>query len=504
MTAQQQNNSPEVEISSSGRPSAVTSEGDPAKRVTFSLISHTNVGKTTLARTLLRRDVGDVLDHEHVTDLNQRHSMLEDDGYELVLWDTPGFGHTGRLLKRLEQSGKPLRWFATQLWDRITDRPLWCSQQAVLNVRDEADIVLYLVNAGTGPEDAGYVGPEMKLLSWIGKPVVVILNQTGTFTNPDAEARDEALWRNGLKEYDVVRDVVGLDAFGRCWVQEGELLELVAPLLPAEKQEIYSILRKAWRRDNLAVFDKAVAAMAQLLAGSVMDSVRVTEESLAQKFGIGRGAINDELAKAKEQLAARLAQRTFQETNELISLYGLDGQTAQKMADVAKENFGTPDKVNESVWSLIGGVATGASGGLIADILAGGFTFGGGVIGGAILGGAGAYALARGFNLAKGQKNHVRWSHEHFVEQVRLALLTYLAVAHFGRGRGSWEDSEHPEFWRAEVAKAVDIERPEIEKIWKSGADENARRDRVESSLAQVAKRSTSRVLGAIYPECKL
>jgi hypothetical protein len=479
-------------------------EGDPSKRVTFSLISHTNVGKTTLARTLLRRDVGDVLDHEHVTDLNQRHSMLEDDGHELVLWDTPGFGHTGRLLKRLEQSGKPLRWFATQLWDRITDRPLWCSQQAVLNVRDEADIVLYLVNAGTGPEDAGYVGPEMKLLSWIGKPVVVILNQTGSYGNPDAEARDEALWRDGLKQHEVVREVVGLDAFGRCWVQEGELLDLVDPFIPEQKKVVYATLRKAWLRENLAVFENAVASMARLLTGSVMDTVRVSEESLVQKFGIGRGPITLELTRAREQLADRLAQRTFEETNELIGLHGLDGQTAQQMADVAKENFGTPNQINESVWSLIGGVATGASGGLIADILAGGFTFGGGVIGGAILGGAGAYAMAKGYNLARGQKNQVRWSHEHFVEQVRMALLAYLAVAHFGRGRGSWEDSEHPEFWRAEVAKAVDEERPEIESIWKRGAEERARLESLEQALSNVMCRATRRVLEAIYPGCAL
>lgn len=36
--------------------------------VTLSLISHTNAGKTTLARTLLRRDVGEQGDQPHVTD----------------------------------------------------------------------------------------------------------------------------------------------------------------------------------------------------------------------------------------------------------------------------------------------------------------------------------------------------------------------------------------------------------------------------------------------------
>jgi hypothetical protein len=39
----------------------------PERTVDLSLISHTNVGKTTLARTLLRRDVGEVRDAEHVT-----------------------------------------------------------------------------------------------------------------------------------------------------------------------------------------------------------------------------------------------------------------------------------------------------------------------------------------------------------------------------------------------------------------------------------------------------
>ena len=39
------------------------------KRITLSLISHTNAGKTTLARTLLRRDIGEVLDQAHVTEV---------------------------------------------------------------------------------------------------------------------------------------------------------------------------------------------------------------------------------------------------------------------------------------------------------------------------------------------------------------------------------------------------------------------------------------------------
>ena len=35
--------------------------------VSLSLISHTNAGKTTLARTLLGRDIGEIRDAPHVT-----------------------------------------------------------------------------------------------------------------------------------------------------------------------------------------------------------------------------------------------------------------------------------------------------------------------------------------------------------------------------------------------------------------------------------------------------
>src|SRR4029450_10676429 len=90
--------------------------------VQVSLLSHTNVGKTSLARTLLREDIGEVGDRPHVTELAESHVLIESSqGDSLVLWDTPGFGDSGRLLKRLKHSGQPLGWLLSQVWDRFTD-----------------------------------------------------------------------------------------------------------------------------------------------------------------------------------------------------------------------------------------------------------------------------------------------------------------------------------------------------------------------------------------------
>ena len=130
--------------------------------VDLTLVSHTNAGKTTLARTLLGRDVGEVRDLPHVTDLAEAHVLLElPGGEQLRLWDTPGFGDSARLLQRLRMDANPLGWLLRETWDRWRDRPFWCSQQAVRAARDTSDVILYLANSAEDPRDAGYLAPEM-------------------------------------------------------------------------------------------------------------------------------------------------------------------------------------------------------------------------------------------------------------------------------------------------------------------------------------------------------
>ena len=159
--------------------------------VDISLLSHTNAGKTTIARTLLRQDIGEVADRPHVTELAESHVLIESGaGDALVLWDTPGFGDSARLLRRLRSAGNPFGWFLTQVWDRVTDRPFWCSQQAMRNARESSDVVLYVANAAEDPAAVGYVDAELEILGWIGKPILVLLNQLGTSPSPERVRAD--------------------------------------------------------------------------------------------------------------------------------------------------------------------------------------------------------------------------------------------------------------------------------------------------------------------------
>src|SRR5690606_4316089 len=235
--------------------------------ISLSLVSHTNAGKTTLARTLLASDVGIVRDEAHVTDEAESFLLARtpaDD--ELRLWDTPGFGDSHRLARRLERSDNPFGWLLGQVWDRLRDRPLYSSQQAIRNVREQADVVLYLVNASEDPAEAGYVEPEMRILDWIGKPVVVLLNQTGRPRPPDEEAAELARWRAATARSTAVREVIQLDAFARCWVQESTLLAAVGRQLPDTLRPAFERLHSHWMGVRRARFDTSMAELARRVA----------------------------------------------------------------------------------------------------------------------------------------------------------------------------------------------------------------------------------------------
>jgi hypothetical protein len=472
--------------------------------VNLSLISHTNAGKTTLARTLLGQDVGEVRDAPHVTEIATAYPMLRTgDGLALTLWDTPGFGDTARLLRRLRLAGNPIGWLLAQAWDRWRERPLWCSQQAVRNARDHADVVLYLVNSAEDPADAGYVDLEMQILEWIGKPVVLLLNQMGPPRQDGSSEREK--WQRHLQRFPIVREVLALDAFARCWVQEQVLLRRLAPLLPAGKQPAFERLAALWRENNQVRFDKAMQILARQLAHAACDRERLDSHGWQSRLGgmLGAGQQREQ-KRAMELLAQRLDAEIRAATDSLIALHGLQGKAAAEVLRRLREDFAASEPVKEGFAAMIGGLVSGAMGGLAADLAAGGLTFGGGMVAGGIVGALGASGVARAINLVRGeQQAAVRWSAEFFEGLVRSALLRYLAVTHFGRGRGNYAQSEHPAFWQDMVAAEVGSRRAEIHAIWQRGKTATGP-ETLSIPLAALLAGCAQRLLAALYPEAGL
>lgn len=458
-----------------------------ASSISLSLVSHTNAGKTTLARTLLGRDVGTVRDAPHVTEFAEGFTMLETpEGERLRLWDTPGFGDSLRLVKRLRAGGdpfaNPIGWFMSQVWDRWRDRPFWAAQQVLRNVRDEADVMLYLVNAAEAPEAAGFVAPEMDLLGWVGKPVIVLLNQLGAPRDAAVEEADIARWRSHLASFAPVRAVLAFDAFARCWVQELTLLRAVEEVLDGAPRGCMTRLRAAWQVERQATFEAAMQSLAASLAVLATDTQPLPEvggwgarlrgagAGLIAGIGksIGRAAADDTPAKqAQQALAQRLDAEVRDNTRALIRLHGLAGEAQGEILTRLATHYDLRLRLDEGKAAVWGGMLTGALAGLKADVLSGGLTLGGGLLAGGVLGALGAAGLARCVNLVRGNdRSWIAWNAEALDQMVEAALLRYLTVAHFGRGRGDWTQGESPPHWKELVGQALAPQRAALAALW--------------------------------------
>jgi hypothetical protein len=394
------------------------------------LISHTNVGKTSLARTLLREDVGEVVDATHTTLENRRH-VLETAGDDvLVLWDTPGFGDTARLKQRLEQSDRPLPALLAASWDRVTDRPLWCAQQAMVAVRDEADLVLYLVNASEDPEFATYIDLELSVLAWLDVPVLVLLNQLP----PDPRGRDRArlveAWRAAL-DRPPVRDVLALDAFQRIWIEEGRLLERIRDELPDAPAAALHRLLEHWRQRQRERFLDAVSALRDALADTVADREALGRGQPARLARLG----------ALRRLGERLAARTRALDVHLVTLEAIEGETLRAVETDLTATRAHGERPSPGTGAA-GGAMVGAGAGAALDLLFAGLTFG----------------IAWRWCWQAVDARTLGWSAAFVGDLAAEYASRWLAITHHGRARGAFEESALGS-WRAAVAEVRGTQR---------------------------------------------
>ena len=83
------------------------------------------------------------------------------------------------------------------------------------------------------------------------------------------------------------------------------------------------------------------------------------------------------------------------------------------------------------------------------------------------------------------------------------AVLRYLAVAHFGRGRGNYVESEAPAFWQTEVEQALAAQGGDLPALWRTVRAAPSLEAAIEPVNA-VVTRVLDATLARLYPGFKL
>ncbi|MCB1050990.1 MAG: DUF3482 domain-containing protein [Acidobacteria bacterium] len=390
------------------------------EQIVLSLISHTNLGKTSMARTLLRQDVGTVADQPHVTDQSTPYELMATEQLTVQIWDTPGFGSVKPLLDRLNQEKNFWGWLMHEVVDRLRNRPLFCSVEAARHVRSTSDVVLYLVQARETPADAGYLKMELKLLEALAKPLFLILNHTGD-DSEEVVGNQLQTWHKAFLPSPIYRGAMVLDSFCRHWSQEMALFEMVAPSINPNLQAAFSIWRMAYQNRESNREQQAASIIAALVCQAAGWQTTRAGRSDKQIFEEVSNELNFQLQKCVQ---------------ELVTLYGLDqeGQT-RIQAQIDDLDRGLYSPLSENKTGFWASVISGATGGLAADLAAGGMTFGGGFVLGALLGGLGGFGLAKASQWFVGSAK-LHWRPTFLFQYFSLILGYWMQVAHHGRARG--------------------------------------------------------------------
>ncbi len=148
--------------------------------INVAVVGHTNVGKTSLIRTLLRDDeFGLIDDAAGTTRYVEKSVVFADEKAILNLFDTPGFEDSSALLQTLEslsptvQKKSPVSLLQTMITQE-EKHPDFAQEIKILRQSINSDVLLYMIDVRE-PLLGKYLD-EVEVLSKAGKPILPVFN----------------------------------------------------------------------------------------------------------------------------------------------------------------------------------------------------------------------------------------------------------------------------------------------------------------------------------------
>lgn len=148
--------------------------------LSISIVGHTNTGKTSLMRTLLRDEYFGEIKNSAATTRHVESAILQSDNTELVkLYDTPGLEDASGILDWLENNTNNqldgIERIEKLLADAVVQNE-FAQEAKVLRQLLNSDAALYVIDARE-PVLARYKD-ELTILSWCSKPIMPVFNFT--------------------------------------------------------------------------------------------------------------------------------------------------------------------------------------------------------------------------------------------------------------------------------------------------------------------------------------
>lgn len=417
------------------------------------VVGHTNTGKTSLMRTLMRDvEFGQVSDRPATT----RHvegATLNVRGQPVVeLYDTPGLEDSIALLDHLDAlRGDDRRIDGPELIRRFLNDPQsnpggrFTQEAKAIRQLTAGHVALYLIDARD--RVLGKHRDELEILSFCGRPVVPVLN---FIASPEAQS---TVWREHLSRVGLHAvaefDTVVLDEHS-----ERRLLEKMRTLLDAHRDTLTALIEeRAKHRENLA--RASVSVVAEMLVDVAAFRVMVPLESDPQS------------ATEVERLRQLVRQREQRCVKDLLELHRFRMEDVQPGdLPIVDGQWGidlfSPAALKQFGIRTGSAAAAGAVAGLTIDAIAHGMTLGAATALGAAIGGTLGLAQTHGRRII----DRMRGMSEFSCNQQTLLLLAtrQIALVHalMRRGHASMKPIEMRSGTESQTAKSITKKLPTV------------------------------------------
>lgn len=338
--------------------------------LSLAVVGHTNTGKTSLMRTLLRDSRFGEVKNAAATTRHVAQAALGD-GVEtwLYLHDTPGLEDAGGVLDWLEENTSPQHEGIERL-QQFLDSPAaqneWAQEAKVLRQVLASDAALYVVDAR---EDVlPKYKDELTVLSWCAKPVMPVFN----FIHGQNMDEWQTLLARRSLHVSSRFDTVAFDFSGEMvlWQQLATLLgqpPALSALMAFRQQEWQQLERQAYVLVAQFLLDAAACvrqfedkSRSQAVLEEMQAAVAAHESSLHQQlFALYRFYYSDADIQGQQVLRA-FRQNPFDA--ELLKDYGIrTGKAAVTGAllglGVDALTLGTSLGLGATIGGVLGGLA---------------------------------------------------------------------------------------------------------------------------------------------------
>lgn len=452
--------------------------------IKLAVVGHTNVGKTSLLRTLTRDIHFGEVSHRPTTTRHIEGAQLAVEGEPLLaLYDTPGLEDAIALLDYLDDQSQ-FDSSSERLDGPPRIRAFLESSEARLRFEQEAKVLRQLMASEAGlyvidarePVLAKY-RDELAILTLCGRPLLPVLN----FVNAPQAREDD--WRTMLSRLGL-HAVVRFDTVAPPQDGERRLYESLALLMERMRPVLERLIADQEQQNALRV-----QAGARLIAELLIDVAACRRSTSTQ------AALQQEAIHTLHQDVRHREQACVESLLQVFAFRPEDAQTAElPLLDGRWGNdLFNPETLRQLGVRMGGGMAAGAAAGAGVDLLVGGLTLGAATLLGALAGGGAQTLRHYGERLRGRFKGQLELTVDDAVLRLlalrQRQLLAALAVrGHAAQQAIQLQTPEDQQWRQGQLPPALHRARahPEWSALGKKGAhcDDPERQEQVEQ-LAQ-------------------